>query len=138
VRSENWKYRRQVFAIVRSVIEPSALLHRQWISPLPGTHPHGRSSLAIEHEHIHLETSSVLIRELPRSHSSLTPTGAPALHRSHQAGGTHVMQAQCAVANRQINMVGPLNRKIYWVKSTNIDLWVAGSCHWVVKPFMVL
>ena len=59
--AEVWEYRRQVRAVVDQVIDDAApdAAHRL------GLARSGSILMGIEHERIHLETSSVLIRQLP-------------------------------------------------------------------------
>lgn len=57
------EYKRQVYAIVCDLIDKDEEL--QAGCKVGPTHPLWALFMAIEHEHIHFETSSVLIRELP-------------------------------------------------------------------------
>lgn len=72
------EYRRQVYEAVADVIESTPLL------PMPANHDNPQSSplwalfMGFEHERIHLETSSVLLRELPLEYLR-TPQHWPAL-----------------------------------------------------------
>jgi 5-histidylcysteine sulfoxide synthase/putative 4-mercaptohistidine N1-methyltranferase len=65
------QYRARVYALVRGIIESSPDLDR------PPTLPRSGSAwavlLAVEHERIHFETSSVLIRELPEGLVAVPP-----------------------------------------------------------------
>ncbi|MCA9516715.1 MAG: 5-histidylcysteine sulfoxide synthase [Myxococcales bacterium] len=67
-----WAYRRRVRAAVEHVIATT---------PLPATltwdHPAWAIPMAVEHERIHLETSSVLIRQLPLDLVRPSPDWAP-------------------------------------------------------------
>lgn len=56
-------YRRKVYLLVRDLIRGGMQLPMP--SPLDDAHPSWGLFMAIEHERIHIETSSVLIRELP-------------------------------------------------------------------------
>lgn len=56
------EYRRAVYALVRGVIEASPALGSP---PIRWGDPGWALLMALEHERIHLETSSVLLRELP-------------------------------------------------------------------------
>lgn len=58
------QYRKQVYETVKSVIETAPELEN---SPITPEHPLWALCMGFEHERIHLETSSVLIRELPLS-----------------------------------------------------------------------
>lgn len=58
--AEVWAYRRRVRAAVEAVIATAPLA-----TPLTWSDPAWAIPMAIEHERIHLETSSVLIRQLP-------------------------------------------------------------------------
>jgi 5-histidylcysteine sulfoxide synthase/putative 4-mercaptohistidine N1-methyltranferase len=65
------QYRARVYALVRGIIESSPDLDRP--PALPQSGPAWALLLAIEHERIHLETSSVLIRELPEELVDVPP-----------------------------------------------------------------
>ena len=62
--SEVREYRRQGYAAIRSLIETSPLLEPQHM-PITQQSPMWALVMGFEHERIHLETSSVLMRELP-------------------------------------------------------------------------
>ena len=55
-------YRRTVYKIVRNILESHSSMENL---PINIHHPLWAVMMGIEHEKIHLETSSVLIRELP-------------------------------------------------------------------------
>lgn len=73
-------YRRRAFHTVKSIIlsHPDLDQHRR---PINWDHPLWALFMAMEHERIHLETSSVLIREIPLS-LLRRPDAWPALHPS--------------------------------------------------------
>jgi formylglycine-generating enzyme required for sulfatase activity len=58
-------YRRLVFVVVQNVIERHSCFEDLAHAGEPSAHPSWSLYMAFEHERIHLETSSVLIRELP-------------------------------------------------------------------------
>ena len=70
------EYRRQVYAIVKNVI-----LNGAWSFPIRIDDPAWAIVMGFEHERIHLETSSVLIRELPL-HLVTRPDQFPPCHPS--------------------------------------------------------
>ncbi len=74
---EALKYRRQVYSTVVSVIESHPELSDNH-APILQDHPLWALFMGFEHERIHLETSSVLIRELP-VHLVSRPSQWPAL-----------------------------------------------------------
>jgi 5-histidylcysteine sulfoxide synthase len=55
-----WQYRQQVYQCVTDLIERISLQ-----LPITQTHPLWALLMAIEHQYIHIETSSMLIRQLP-------------------------------------------------------------------------
>lgn len=57
-------YRKQVYGIVRAIIDTHPLLDAEHL-PISQKSPMWALVMGFEHERIHLETSSVLIRELP-------------------------------------------------------------------------
>ena len=61
---EVMEYRRQVYKIVRNIIETHPAFAESQL-PFTPSKPAWALAMAFEHERIHLETSSVLIRELP-------------------------------------------------------------------------
>ncbi len=61
------EYRRDVYAVVRRLIEEHPLLAPEHL-PITMGSPMWALVMAFEHERIHLETSSVLMRELPIEH----------------------------------------------------------------------
>jgi hypothetical protein len=67
-------YRQQVYRTVRGVIETHPDL-ASGHAPITPQHPLWALFMGFEHERIHLETSSVLIRELPLPSSSDPPPG---------------------------------------------------------------
>ncbi|CAN0523720.1 unnamed protein product, partial [Ectocarpus sp. 8 AP-2014] len=69
-------YRRQVYRVVSSVIQAAP---EDEISNIGADSPYWALPMAMEHERIHVETSSVLIRELPLEHVS-RPATWPAPH----------------------------------------------------------
>ncbi len=77
--AEVWEYRRQVRAVVEEVIDELPLK-----MPITWDDPFWVILMGIEHERIHLETSSVLIRQLPlaqvrdREQWPVCPEGGPA------------------------------------------------------------
>lgn len=76
--SDVMEYRSKVYQIIKNIIETHPLLNGHEItmdSPLWAIH------MGIEHEHIHLETSSVLVREFPYNRI-LRPTEWPENHPS--------------------------------------------------------
>lgn len=78
--AEAHSYRQQVYTTVRQVIETHPELAAGH-APITMDHPLWALFLGFEHERIHLETSSVLIRELPIE-SVQRPPEWPALHPS--------------------------------------------------------
>lgn len=62
--SEVKAYRREVYALIRAIIEHHPLLEPQHM-PITQDSPLWALVMGFEHERIHLETSSVLLRELP-------------------------------------------------------------------------
>lgn len=83
------EYRKKVFQLVKSVILSTSDSGKKLECPKSGRITSGSPGwsivMAIEHEHIHLETSSVLFRELPIELVGV-PAGWPAYHPS-VAGG---------------------------------------------------
>lgn len=73
-------YRAQVHALVRNLIETHPVLD----SPITMDSPAWALVMGFEHERIHLETSSVLIRELPSKYVQ-TPPAWPALGKQEVA-----------------------------------------------------
>lgn len=69
-------YRQQVYRVVSSVIQAAL---EEKISNITADSPYWALPMAMEHERIHVETSSVLIRELPLEHIS-RPATWPAPH----------------------------------------------------------
>lgn len=78
--AEAHRYREQVYSTVRQLIETHPDL-ADGHAPITMEHPLWALFMGFEHERIHLETSSVLIRELPLDLVH-RPTGWPALHPS--------------------------------------------------------
>lgn len=77
-------YRRQVFAAVSEVIATHPGLAPDH-APIDWDHPLWALFMAMEHERIHLETSSVLIRELPMDLIQRPPEW-PAIERGEDSG----------------------------------------------------
>ncbi|NMG76074.1 5-histidylcysteine sulfoxide synthase [Aromatoleum diolicum] len=75
---EAYAYRKTVYALVSDVIANHPDL-RDGHAPIDPSHPLWALFMGFEHERIHLETSSVLIRELPVRHVR-RPEGWPRLH----------------------------------------------------------
>jgi len=81
------EYRKQVYKIVSDVIATHSGLEGE--ARITWDHPLWSIFMGIEHEAIHLETSSVLFRETP-IHLMQVPAGWPKLHPSyHSPAPTH-------------------------------------------------
>jgi 5-histidylcysteine sulfoxide synthase/putative 4-mercaptohistidine N1-methyltranferase len=78
--TEVLEYRREVYARVREIITEGNLF-REPTRPITPESPSWALFMGFEHERIHLETSSVLIRELP-IHLVCPPEAWPHLHPS--------------------------------------------------------
>ncbi len=76
--AEAHTYRQQVYTTVRNLIETHPDL-ADGHAPITMNHPLWALFMGFDHERIHLETSSVLIRELPVAFLA-RPAGWPALH----------------------------------------------------------
>lgn len=85
--SEVTVYRRQVYELVRGVIETHPGLEPGH-APIDENSPLWALQMALEHERIHLETSSMLMQEQPTQlmrKSELLPDYHPSAHRSDSA-----------------------------------------------------
>jgi len=78
------EYRQQVFSLVEDLI----LTHPCFDRPVTRDEPGWALVMAFEHERIHLETSSVLMRELPIEHVR-TPQGWPEFHSLRETHRHH-------------------------------------------------
>jgi 5-histidylcysteine sulfoxide synthase/putative 4-mercaptohistidine N1-methyltranferase len=87
--SEVWEYRQKVKAMVLSVIDNTKLE-----MPITGDNPFWIIMMGIEHERIHVETSSVLIRQLPLN------------MLKQNALGTRCYNSENAPANRCLPVAG--------------------------------
>ncbi|TYC61190.1 5-histidylcysteine sulfoxide synthase [Zoogloea oleivorans] len=83
---EAHSYRQQVYITVRQLIETHPDL-ADGHAPITQSHPLWALFMGFDHERIHLETSSVLIRELPLELVG-RPAAWPALHPSAQTGAS--------------------------------------------------
>lgn len=79
------EYRKQVYKIVSDVIATHSGLEGE--ARITWDHPLWSIFMGIEHEAIHLETSSVLFRETP-VHLMQVPAAWPQLHPSHRTKST--------------------------------------------------
>lgn len=79
---EAHRYRQQVYTTVRQLIETHPDL-ADGHAPITMNHPLWALFMGFDHERIHIETSSVLIRELPVALVA-RPSAWPALHPSSQ------------------------------------------------------
>ena len=86
-------YREKVREVVLGVIREHPLL-AEGHAPINEENPMWALFMAIEHERIHVETSSVLIRELPLEHVKV-PAGMPEIH-----GSARLSSASAPVAGR--------------------------------------
>ncbi|MBL8251256.1 MAG: 5-histidylcysteine sulfoxide synthase, partial [Candidatus Competibacter sp.] len=107
-------YRQQVYRAVRAVIDHHPDLGAGH-APITQQHPLWALFMGFEHERIHLETSSVLIRELPLALVQ-RPAGWPALHLSAgraasfppQVGRDYPANEALAVSARTVALGKPL------------------------------
>jgi hypothetical protein len=76
---EATEYRRKVYSLVRALIQSSAVLGQ---APVTWHSPEWAVFMGCEHERIHIETTSVLIRELPISLVKAPPSVRPSLQLS--------------------------------------------------------
>ncbi|HDZ08772.1 5-histidylcysteine sulfoxide synthase [Pseudohongiella sp.] len=90
--AEARQYRRQVYQAVHQLIS----LHPEFDQPITMDSPGWALVMCFEHERIHLETSSVLMRELPLKYlrsptqwPSLPLAGNPAEHVARPVAGLH-------------------------------------------------
>jgi len=88
-------YRRKVFNLVRNLILDGEVTELPMPAPVDDSHPSWGLFMAFEHERIHIETSSVLIRELPL-HLLRQPAAWPAYHPS-ALRGEEVAEPQAGV-----------------------------------------
>ena len=72
------EYRKQAYALIRELIETHPLLEPKYL-PITQESPMWALVMGFEHERIHLETSSVLMRELPIEYVR-KPEQWPSLH----------------------------------------------------------
>jgi 5-histidylcysteine sulfoxide synthase/putative 4-mercaptohistidine N1-methyltranferase len=113
-------YRQQVYKTVRELIETHPDLERGH-APITPTHPLWALFMGFEHERIHLETSSVLIHELPLSLVQRPPEW-PKLHpsanrsdaaRPPQASTDYPAPAFIKVASRVVTLGKPIGWPSY-------------------------
>ena len=93
-------YRQQVYQLVRNLIHS----HPVFDQPITMDSPGWAMAMAFEHERIHLETSSVLMRELPPQY--LTPPAGWPAHRDLRSGTGHrpVAGVNCLLDNPMIKV----------------------------------
>ena len=97
------EYRRTVYGIVKDVI-----LNGDWSFPIEVSDPAWAIVMGFEHERIHLETSSVLMRELP-AHLVTRPAAFPAYHPSAYDGSSQrkIQNEMIEVQGRKVKMGKP-------------------------------
>jgi len=99
------EYKGRVYKLVRNIIETDPGLADGHV-PVDQDHPLWALFMGFEHERIHIETSSVLMRELP-VHLLGTPAQWPAL--APTAGGQYPQNQFVDVASRSVKMGKPLD-----------------------------
>jgi len=97
------EYRRTVYGIVKDVI-----LNGTWSFPIKISDPAWAIVMGFEHERIHLETSSVLMRELP-AHLVTRPAAFPPYHPSAFDGssGRKIQNEMIEVQGGQVKLGKP-------------------------------
>jgi len=97
------EYRRTVYGIVKDVI-----MNGEWSFPIKINDPAWALIMGFEHERIHLETSSVLMRELP-AHLVTRPAQFPKYHPSAFDGSSErtVQNEMIAVEAGEVQMGKP-------------------------------
>ncbi|CAN0182009.1 unnamed protein product [Ectocarpus sp. 6 AP-2014] len=99
-------YRQQVYRVVSSVIQAAP---EDEISNIGADSPYWALPMSMEHERIHVETSSVLIRELPLEHVS-RPATWPAPHVPDSDGSSDRSQTPPPIENPLVRVEGGVVR----------------------------
>ena len=102
---EVWQYRQDVHDVICELINSVAIA-----LPIDPEHPLWALMMAIEHQYIHVETSSMLIRQLPTTHLHLPDDWHYAPTTAQNGDLTNKLQL---VAGGQIKLGKPKNSSIY-------------------------